>query len=72
MHQGKLVFSHLMTFLPLTIFRRCIAAHREELGFYLPGSVLCDAFEFHFRVPFLILENEETRRIICATSSLFH
>ncbi len=30
MHQGKLVFSQLMTYLPLTTFRRCVAAHRGE------------------------------------------
>ena len=30
MHQGQLVFSQLMTFLPLTTFRRCVAAHRGD------------------------------------------
>jgi len=30
MHQGKLVFSQIMTHLPLTTFRRCVAAHRGE------------------------------------------
>jgi hypothetical protein len=30
MHQGKLVFSQLMAHLPLTTFRRCVAAHRGE------------------------------------------
>jgi hypothetical protein len=30
MHQGKLVFSQLMAFLPLSTFRRCVAAHRGE------------------------------------------
>ncbi len=30
MHQGKLVFSQLMSHLPLTTFRRCVAAHRGE------------------------------------------
>ena len=30
MHQGKLVFSQIMTYLPLTTFRRCVAAHRGE------------------------------------------
>ena len=30
MHQGKLVFSQVMTYLPLTTFRRCVAAHRGE------------------------------------------
>jgi hypothetical protein len=30
MHQGKLVFSQLMTHLPLTTFRRCVAAHRGD------------------------------------------
>src|ERR1019366_1034815 len=30
MHQGKLVFSQLMTYLPLTTFRRCVATHRGE------------------------------------------
>ena len=28
MHQGKLVFSQVVTYLPLTTFRRCVAAHR--------------------------------------------
>lgn len=28
MHQGKLVFSQIMTHLPLTTFRRCVALHR--------------------------------------------
>jgi len=28
MHQGKLVFAQIMTHLPLTTFRRCVAAHR--------------------------------------------
>lgn len=30
MHQGKFVFSQLMAFLPLSTFRRCVAAHRGE------------------------------------------
>lgn len=30
MHQGKLVFSQIMTHLPLTTFRRCVAAHRGD------------------------------------------
>ena len=30
MHQGKLVFSQLMAFLPLSTFRRCVAAHRGD------------------------------------------
>ena len=30
MHQGKLVFSQLMAYLPLSTFRRCVAAHRGE------------------------------------------
>ena len=30
MHQGKLVFSQLMAYLPLSAFRRCVAAHRGE------------------------------------------
>ena len=30
MHQGKLVFAQLMTFLPLSTFRRCVADHRGE------------------------------------------
>lgn len=30
MHQGKLVFSQLMSHLPLTTFRRCVADHRGE------------------------------------------
>lgn len=30
MHQGKLVFSQLMAYLPLTTFRRCAATHRGE------------------------------------------
>jgi hypothetical protein len=30
MHQGKLVFSQLMAHLPLSTFRRCVAAHRGE------------------------------------------
>ncbi len=30
MHQGKLVFSQLMAFLPLSTFLRCVAAHRGE------------------------------------------
>jgi Domain of unknown function (DUF4372) len=30
MHQGKLVFSQLMAFLPLSTFRRCVDAHRGE------------------------------------------
>ena len=30
MHQGQLVFAQLMAHLPLTTFRRCVAAHRGE------------------------------------------
>jgi len=30
MNQGKLVFSQLMAFLPLSTFRRCVAAHRGD------------------------------------------
>jgi hypothetical protein len=30
MHQGKLVFSQLMSHLPLTTFRRCVDVHRGE------------------------------------------
>lgn len=30
MHQGKLVFSQIMTHLPLTTFRRCVAVHRGD------------------------------------------
>ena len=30
MHQGKLVFSQLMAYLPLSTFARCVAAHRGE------------------------------------------
>lgn len=30
MHQGRLVFSQIMAFLPLTTFRRCVAAHQGE------------------------------------------
>jgi hypothetical protein len=30
MHQGKLVFSQLMAYLPLSTFRRCVAAHGGE------------------------------------------
>ena len=30
MHQGKLVFSQLMAHLPLSTFRRCVAAHRGD------------------------------------------
>lgn len=30
MHQGKLVFSQIMTHLPLTTFRRCVATHRGD------------------------------------------
>lgn len=30
MHQGKLVFSQIMSHLPLTTFRRCVAAHRGD------------------------------------------
>ena len=30
MHHGKLVFAQLMSHLPLTTFRRCVAAHRGE------------------------------------------
>ena len=30
MHQGKLVFSQLMAHLPLSTFRRCVAACRGE------------------------------------------
>lgn len=30
MHQGKFVFLQLMTYLPLTTFRRCMAAHRSD------------------------------------------
>jgi hypothetical protein len=30
MHQGKFVFSQLMAHLPLSTFRRCVAAHRGE------------------------------------------
>ena len=30
MHQGKLVFSQLMAYLPLSTFRRCVATHRGD------------------------------------------
>lgn len=30
MNQGKLVFSQLMAFLPLSTFRRCVAKHRGD------------------------------------------
>ncbi|TWI42403.1 uncharacterized protein DUF4372, partial [Pseudoduganella flava] len=30
MHKGKLVFAQVMTHLPLTTFRRCVAAHRGD------------------------------------------
>lgn len=30
MHQGKLVFAQVMSYLPLTTFRRCVAAHNGE------------------------------------------
>lgn len=30
MHQGKLVFSQLMMYLPLSTFRRCVASHRGD------------------------------------------
>jgi hypothetical protein len=30
MHQGKLVFSQLMAYLPMTTFRRCVAKHRGD------------------------------------------
>jgi Domain of unknown function (DUF4372) len=30
MNQGQLVFSQLMAFLPLSTFRRCVAAHRGD------------------------------------------
>jgi len=30
MNQGKLVFSQLMAFLPLSTFRRCVARHRGD------------------------------------------
>lgn len=30
MHQGKLVFSQVMAYLPLSTFRRCVSAHRGQ------------------------------------------
>jgi hypothetical protein len=30
MHQGKLVFSQLMAYLPVSTFRRCVAKHRGD------------------------------------------
>ncbi len=30
MHQGKLVFSQLMAYLPMSTFRRCVAKHRGD------------------------------------------
>jgi hypothetical protein len=30
MHQGKLVFAQLMAYLPLSTFRRCVAAHQGD------------------------------------------
>jgi hypothetical protein len=30
MHQGKLVFSQIMAYLPLSMFRRCVATHRGD------------------------------------------
>ena len=30
MHQGKLVFSQRMMYLPLSTFRRCVASHRGD------------------------------------------
>lgn len=30
LHQGKLVFSQIMAYLPMSTFRRCVARHRGE------------------------------------------
>lgn len=30
MHQGKLVFSQLMAYLPISTFHRCVAKHRGD------------------------------------------
>lgn len=30
MHQGKLVFSQLMAYLPMSTFRRCVAKHHDD------------------------------------------
>ncbi|QBE62038.1 IS4 family transposase [Pseudoduganella lutea] len=38
MHQGKLVFAQIMTHLPLTTFRRCVAAHQ---GHYKVKTFSC-------------------------------
>jgi Domain of unknown function (DUF4372)/Transposase DDE domain len=47
MHHGKLVFAQLMAHLPLTTFRRCVAAHRGERkvqGFSCLDQFLAMAF----------------------------
>lgn len=47
MHQGKLVFAQLMAHLPLSTFRRCVAAHRGEhkvQQFSCLDQFLCMAF----------------------------
>ena len=47
MHHGKLVFAQLMAHLPLTTFRRCVAAHRGEhkvQGFSCLDQFLAMAF----------------------------
>ena len=47
MYQGKLVFAQLMTHLPLSTFRRCIATHRGHYkvkDFSCPDQFLAMAF----------------------------
>ena len=44
MYQGTLVFAQGMAYLPLTTFRRCVAAHRgdHKVHDFVSGSVLRD------------------------------
>ncbi len=72
MHQGKLVFSQLMAHLPLSTFRRCVAAHR---GDYKVQDFTClDQF---FAMAFAQLTYRESLRDIeinlrAQSSRLYH
>jgi hypothetical protein len=59
MHQGKLVFAQLMAHLPLSTFRRCVAAHQGD--FKVQGFTCLDQF---FAMAFAQLTYRESLRDI--------
>ena len=59
MHQGMLVFAQVMTYLPLSTFRRCVAAHRGDHK--VQGFSCLDQF---FAMSFAQLTGRESLRDI--------